>query len=200
MMRISVSLIFCLSCVGCLGRHHNGALAAAVPHPSYDGDVLDYPTLSNEPLPDRRLTVRVAPIGVYHRPLPAASEHVHDGSKRSNWGFARLDATPEEKLPQLLSPSELNSTATKATLYGEITDFQWYEVACDTLLPREESAGGRLAMRMRLVADDGRVLFEGQKVTQGRAGSADTLYRAHALAWLRDKQLLEAVFRVRGGI
>jgi hypothetical protein len=178
--------------VGC-GAHFNTTVARSLPFHAHGDDIADYPQVDSAvaPTPSQSLSAKIAPFIPYY-PRPAVVRYHAGGEDGTSWFLGGGEIRPEEEIPKLLGASSVAAPEGARTLYGVVTDFQWYQVG------RQELAGGRIATQLTLVAADGTILFEGEHSTEGRARSVDSLYRAHVQDWLRDRQFLAAVAPARG--
>jgi hypothetical protein len=173
--------------MGCgLGLHVNTTTARTLPFQAHDDDVADYPGVDATPAPAVRYAseVRVAPFIAYY-PRPAVVERNDSNEGGSHWSLSEPASRPEDELPKLLGAVDGAGADARPTLYGVVTDFQWYREG--------ELAGGRIATHLTLVAADGGILFAAERSTEGRARSVEYLYRAHAEDWLKDRRLLAAL-------
>lgn len=179
--------------LGCgLGFHANTTVARTLPFQAHDDDIADYPRVDATLTPaiPQPIAAKVAPFIPYY-PRPAMVERTPTGDGGSNWSLSEPATRPEDELPKLLGGATAVASGGEATLYGVVSEFQWY---------REGAlAGGRITTHLTLVAADGSVLFEAERSTEGRAEAVEYLYRAHVQDWLTDRQLVAAL-ALKGGV
>jgi hypothetical protein len=172
---------------GC-GIYINSTVARTLPFHAHGDDIADYPQLDTAALtaPPRPLAAKIPPFIPYY-PRPAVVQYQANGPEGTVWSFEESAGRPEDDIPWLLGGSTGPSAEGVPTLYGVVTDFQWYRDADGAL------AGGRIATHLTVVAPDGAVLYEGEHTTKGRARAVQFLYLAHVQDWLRDQRFFAAI-------
>ena len=178
--------------------HHNSTVAKTLPYHAPLAELLDYQPIGEAPLAAPAIpaatSVVVMRILPYY-PKPAAVTLRTSGT--TGWGVTEHVPTPEKELTTLLGAvlEHKAPAGTQRRVEGVVTGFEWY-----TLVDSAVAQGaGRVSTLLTVSDASGRVLFEGERTTTGKAPAADALFRAHVRAWLADVGFVRALVQEGGG-